>query len=118
MSTNEPEEDSHPLSDSSDTAAVSEAPVRTVMVNVVLLFVAAVLYDFAVGGAVSMLGAFVLKEPLSWTATQVILQYVYLCIFIYLFGQADFPISVFSSLSLSPCCVSLCSLVMGTQQAV
>ncbi|XP_054896190.1 thymic stromal cotransporter homolog [Poeciliopsis prolifica] len=39
--------------------------------NVVLLFAAAFLYDFAVGGAVEVLGPFVLKSPLSWTATQV-----------------------------------------------
>uniref|UniRef100_A0A096LUZ3 Solute carrier family 46 member 2 n=1 Tax=Poecilia formosa TaxID=48698 RepID=A0A096LUZ3_POEFO len=41
------------------------------MVNVVLLFAAAFLYDFAVGGAIEVLGSFVLKSPLSWTATQV-----------------------------------------------
>uniref|UniRef100_A0A3Q1GEW4 Solute carrier family 46 member 2 n=1 Tax=Acanthochromis polyacanthus TaxID=80966 RepID=A0A3Q1GEW4_9TELE len=46
-------------------------PPKINKVNVVLLFVAAFLYDFAVGGAVGILGAFVLKEPLSWTATQV-----------------------------------------------
>uniref|UniRef100_A0A3Q0T907 Solute carrier family 46 member 2 n=1 Tax=Amphilophus citrinellus TaxID=61819 RepID=A0A3Q0T907_AMPCI len=40
-------------------------------VNVALLFVAAILYDFAVGGAVEVLGAFVLKAPLSWDATLV-----------------------------------------------
>ncbi|TNM91860.1 hypothetical protein fugu_018872 [Takifugu bimaculatus] len=28
-------------------------------------------YDFAVGGAVEILGVFVVKEPLSWTAAQV-----------------------------------------------
>ncbi|KAK5851821.1 hypothetical protein PBY51_023345 [Eleginops maclovinus] len=48
-----------------------EAPVERNMVNVALLFVAAVLYVSAVGGGVEILGPFVLKEPLSWTATQV-----------------------------------------------
>ncbi|XP_008422090.1 thymic stromal cotransporter homolog [Poecilia reticulata] len=41
------------------------------VVNVALLFAAAFLYDFAVGGAVEVLGSFVLKSPLSWTAAQV-----------------------------------------------
>ncbi|KAM6975408.1 solute carrier family 46 member 2 [Tautogolabrus adspersus] len=40
-------------------------------VNVALLFGAAVLYLSAVGGAIEILGIFVLKEPLNWTATQV-----------------------------------------------
>lgn len=41
------------------------------LVNMALLFIAAVLYSGAVGGAVQMLGVFVVKEPLSWTATEV-----------------------------------------------
>ncbi len=48
-----------------------EAPAGINMVNVVLLFAAAMLYDFAVGGAVDILSVFVLKEPLSWSAKQV-----------------------------------------------
>ncbi|KAK1884327.1 Thymic stromal cotransporter protein [Dissostichus eleginoides] len=48
-----------------------EAPAGRNMVNVALLFVAAMLYFSAVGGGVEILGAFVLKEPLSWSATQV-----------------------------------------------
>ncbi|XP_010769907.1 thymic stromal cotransporter homolog [Notothenia coriiceps] len=48
-----------------------EAPVGRNMVNVALLFVAAMLYVSAVGGAIEILGPFVLKEPLSWSATQV-----------------------------------------------
>lgn len=49
----------------------AEAPVGVNKTNVALLFVAAVLYTSAVGGAVEILGPFVMKEPLSWTATQV-----------------------------------------------
>lgn len=48
-----------------------EAPASINVVNVVLLFAAAMLYDFAVGGAINILSVFVLKEPLSWNATQV-----------------------------------------------
>lgn len=77
MSTNEPDEDSHILSDSSDSAAVSQAPAGINKVTVALLFVAAVVYSAAVGGAMEVLGAFVLKQPLSWTATQVIPHRVY-----------------------------------------
>lgn len=51
--------------------AAPAAPPTTNMVNVALLFMAAFLYDFAVGGAIEILGSFVLKAPLSWTATQV-----------------------------------------------
>ncbi|XP_054613577.1 thymic stromal cotransporter homolog [Dunckerocampus dactyliophorus] len=40
-------------------------------VNVVLLFAAAVLYTSSVGGAVEILGIFVIKEPLHWNAAQV-----------------------------------------------
>ncbi|XP_070707106.1 solute carrier family 46 member 2 [Pempheris klunzingeri] len=48
-----------------------EAPAEKNMVNMVLLFVAAILYVSAVGGGVEILAVFVLKEPLSWTAAQV-----------------------------------------------
>ncbi|XP_042372336.1 thymic stromal cotransporter homolog, partial [Plectropomus leopardus] len=41
------------------------------MVNVALLFVAAILYVSAEVGAVEILAVFVLKAPLSWNATQV-----------------------------------------------
>lgn len=66
MSNKEPEENSHLLSHTPDNA-----PAGKNMANVVLLFLAAILYDFAVGGAVEILGSFVMKAPLSWTATQV-----------------------------------------------
>ncbi|CAJ1071162.1 thymic stromal cotransporter homolog [Xyrichtys novacula] len=53
----------------------SEGPVQALVginkVNVALLFVAAVLYISAALGSMDILGVFVLKAPLSWTATQV-----------------------------------------------
>lgn len=49
----------------------SEVPTERNLINVVLLVTAAVLYSSSVGGAVNVLGAFVLKEPLSWDAKQV-----------------------------------------------
>lgn len=64
----EPEEECQLLPSSADPV---EAPARINKGNVLLLFTAAVLYDSAVVGAVDMLGAFEMKEPLSWTATQV-----------------------------------------------
>ncbi|XP_030291234.1 thymic stromal cotransporter homolog [Sparus aurata] len=66
----EPEQDANVLSRASSDVTV-EAPARVDRVNVVLLFVAAVLYASAVGGAMEILAVFVMKEPLSWTATQV-----------------------------------------------
>ncbi|XP_017265996.1 thymic stromal cotransporter homolog [Kryptolebias marmoratus] len=65
------EENYHLLSHASRNAHVFEAPAGTNKLNLVLLFAAAFLYDFAVGGAVEILGSFVLKAPLSWTAAQV-----------------------------------------------
>ncbi|GAA6224639.1 thymic stromal cotransporter homolog [Lates japonicus] len=71
VSDREPEENCHLLSHTPDNPAVVEAPAGINMVNVVMLFMAAILYDFAVGGAVEILGVFVMKEPLSWSATQI-----------------------------------------------
>ncbi|XP_030598209.1 thymic stromal cotransporter homolog [Archocentrus centrarchus] len=71
VSNREPEEKHHLLSHASTNTPVVEAPIGINKVNVALLFVAAILYDFAVGGAVEVLGAFVLKAPLSWDATLV-----------------------------------------------
>ncbi|XP_003444482.2 thymic stromal cotransporter homolog [Oreochromis niloticus] len=71
VSNGEPKEDRHLLLHVSTNAPVVEAPVEINRVNVALLFVAAILYDFAVGGAIEVLGAFVLKAPLSWNATLV-----------------------------------------------
>lgn len=48
-----------------------DAPARTNKVNVLLLLLAAIFYSAAVSGAVDILGVFVVKEPLSWTAAQV-----------------------------------------------
>lgn len=48
-----------------------DVPIKKNITNVALLFAAAVLYSSAVGGAVEILGSFVLKEPLSWNAKQV-----------------------------------------------
>ncbi|KAM9426832.1 solute carrier family 46 member 2 [Pholidichthys leucotaenia] len=56
---------------STNTSAEDDAPAGRNKVNMALLFAAAVLYDFAVAGAVEILGSFVLKSPLSWDATQV-----------------------------------------------
>ncbi|XP_026194822.1 thymic stromal cotransporter homolog [Anabas testudineus] len=67
VSNPEVEENHHLLSHTS----AFKAPAGKNMLNVVLLFVAAILYDFAVGGAVEILGPFVLKPPLSWTPAQV-----------------------------------------------
>lgn len=68
----EPEQDADVLSHVSSDVTV-EAPARIDRVNVVLLFAAAALYASAVGGAIEILAVFVMKEPLSWTATQVTL---------------------------------------------
>uniref|UniRef100_A0A1A8MGN1 Solute carrier family 46, member 2 n=2 Tax=Nothobranchius pienaari TaxID=704102 RepID=A0A1A8MGN1_9TELE len=65
------EENYHLLSHATRNTRMDVSPAGTNIVNLVLLFAAAFLYDFAVGGAIGMLGPFVLKSPLSWTATQV-----------------------------------------------
>ncbi|XP_032395550.1 thymic stromal cotransporter homolog [Etheostoma spectabile] len=66
----EPEDNCH-LLPPAYSEAPAQAPLGKNLVNVVLLFAAAILYDFAVGGAIEILGSFVLKEPLNWSATQV-----------------------------------------------
>lgn len=40
-------------------------------INIALLFVSGILYDIAVAGGMEMLGAYVLKDPLNWGATEV-----------------------------------------------
>uniref|UniRef100_A0A3B3TYE6 Solute carrier family 46 member 2 n=1 Tax=Poecilia latipinna TaxID=48699 RepID=A0A3B3TYE6_9TELE len=67
----DPEESYHLLTHASRYTRLAGCFTGINMVNVVLLFAAAFLYDFAVGGAIEVLGSFVLKSPLSWTATQV-----------------------------------------------
>lgn len=47
--------------------------------NVVLLFLAAMLYVASVGGAMEVLAVYVIKEPLSWSATQVTFFFYRLC---------------------------------------
>ncbi|XP_055010037.1 thymic stromal cotransporter homolog [Boleophthalmus pectinirostris] len=49
----------------------SEPPIQKNLPNIILLFISAILYSSAVGGAINVLGAFVMKEPLSWDAKQV-----------------------------------------------
>ncbi|XP_051906244.1 thymic stromal cotransporter homolog [Hippocampus zosterae] len=66
----EPEECSPLLPDSS-AGVPAETFKRKNMVNVVLLFSAAILYGSSVGGAMEILGVFVMKEPLNWNAAQV-----------------------------------------------
>ncbi|KAE8284915.1 Thymic stromal cotransporter-like protein Solute carrier family 46 member 2 [Larimichthys crocea] len=64
------DEDCQVFSQASSDVPVA-TPARINRVNLALLFAAAVLYSAAVGGAIEILGAFVMKEPLSWSATQV-----------------------------------------------
>lgn len=40
-------------------------------INIALLFVGGILYDISVAGGMEMLGAYVLKDPLNWGATEV-----------------------------------------------
>ncbi|CAL1569836.1 unnamed protein product [Knipowitschia caucasica] len=48
-----------------------DRPIQRNLPNISLLFIAAIFYTSSVGGAINVLGAYVLKEPLSWNATQV-----------------------------------------------
>ncbi|CAK6954705.1 thymic stromal cotransporter homolog [Scomber scombrus] len=66
----EPDEDGHILSPTNGNVA-TQAPAGKNMVNMVLLFAAAIMYTSAVGGAMEVLGSFVLKAPLNWNAKQV-----------------------------------------------
>lgn len=66
----EPEEHTPLLPDSS-AGVPTETSKRKNTVNVVLLFSTAILYGSSVGGAVEILGVFVIKEPLNWNAAQV-----------------------------------------------
>ena len=88
--------------------AVAEAPGGINKVNIVLLFAAAFLYDFAVGGAMEILGVFVLKEPLSWTAAQV--TFTNFCLVSFYLLVFSHPFTVF-------CSLSSCRSVTGTQPA-
>ncbi|KAF7662931.1 hypothetical protein LDENG_00222620 [Lucifuga dentata] len=70
LSSKEPEE-GHPLIPQVSDEIPADAPAKKNMMNIVLLFTAAILYDVAVGGAMEILVSFVMKEPLNWDATQV-----------------------------------------------
>ncbi|NXP68113.1 TSCOT protein, partial [Chloropsis cyanopogon] len=47
------------------------APVSPLKLIIILLFVAAILYDLAVVGAMNVLPLFLLREPLSWNAVEI-----------------------------------------------
>ncbi|NXY60039.1 TSCOT protein, partial [Callaeas wilsoni] len=47
------------------------APVSPSKLIIILLFVAAILYDLAVAGAMNVLPLFLLREPLSWNAVEI-----------------------------------------------
>ncbi|NWH34919.1 TSCOT protein, partial [Chloropsis hardwickii] len=47
------------------------APVSPSKLIIILLFVAAILYDLAVVGAMNVLPLFLLREPLSWNAVEI-----------------------------------------------
>ncbi|XP_065717450.2 solute carrier family 46 member 2 [Patagioenas fasciata] len=49
----------------------SSTPVSPSKLTIVMLFVAAILYDLAVAGAMNVLPLFLLREPLSWNAVQI-----------------------------------------------
>ncbi|KAM9841149.1 solute carrier family 46 member 2 isoform 2-T2 [Aulostomus maculatus] len=66
----ESEDNSHLISPIPDDAAV-ETCVGINRINVFLLFSAATLYVSSVGGAMEILGFFVMREPLNWNAVQV-----------------------------------------------
>ncbi|XP_049593216.1 solute carrier family 46 member 2 [Syngnathus scovelli] len=64
------QEESSPLLPHSNSGP-PEMFSRKNTVNVILLFSAAILYGSSVGGAIEILGIFVIKEPLHWNVTQV-----------------------------------------------
>ncbi|KAK2521503.1 solute carrier family 46 member 2 [Columba livia] len=49
----------------------SSTPVSPSKLTIIMLFVAAILYDLAVVGAMNVLPLFLLREPLSWNAVQI-----------------------------------------------
>ncbi|NXR16006.1 TSCOT protein, partial [Semnornis frantzii] len=57
---------------SSQTSLSSKsAPISPSKLTIIMLFVAAILYDIAVVGAMNVLPLFLLREPLSWNAVQI-----------------------------------------------
>ncbi|NWQ78065.1 TSCOT protein, partial [Columbina picui] len=49
----------------------SSTPVSPSKLTIIMLFVAAILYDLAVVGAMNVLPLFLLREPLSWNAVEI-----------------------------------------------
>ncbi|NXL63231.1 TSCOT protein, partial [Chordeiles acutipennis] len=49
----------------------SSTPVTPSKLTIIMLFVAAILYDLAVVGAMNVLPLFLLREPLSWNAVEI-----------------------------------------------
>uniref|UniRef100_A0A8C3PP57 Solute carrier family 46 member 2 n=1 Tax=Calidris pygmaea TaxID=425635 RepID=A0A8C3PP57_9CHAR len=49
----------------------SSTPISPSKLIIIMLFVAAILYDLAVVGAMNVLPLFLLREPLSWNAVQI-----------------------------------------------
>ncbi|NXG08936.1 TSCOT protein, partial [Sakesphorus luctuosus] len=60
-----------PAGSSQPSEGSSSTPVSPSRLTIILLFVAAILYDFAVAGAMNVLPLFLLKEPLSWNAVEI-----------------------------------------------
>ncbi|XP_030367525.1 thymic stromal cotransporter homolog [Strigops habroptila] len=53
------------------TESSSSTPVSPSKLIIIMLFVAAILYDLAVVGAMNVLPLFLFREPLSWNAVQI-----------------------------------------------
>ncbi|NXC49751.1 TSCOT protein, partial [Penelope pileata] len=49
----------------------NQAPITPSKLIIIMLFVAAILYDLAVVGAMNVLPLFLIREPLSWNAVQI-----------------------------------------------
>ncbi|NXE10836.1 TSCOT protein, partial [Lophotis ruficrista] len=58
-------------SSSQPTESSSSTPVSPSKLIVIMLFVAAILYDLAVVGAMNVLPLFLLRKPLSWNAVEI-----------------------------------------------
>ncbi|KAM6363261.1 solute carrier family 46 member 2 [Pluvialis apricaria] len=56
---------------SQPSESTTSTPVSPSKLIIIMLFVAAILYDLAVVGAMNVLPLFLLREPLSWNAVQI-----------------------------------------------
>ncbi|NWI52277.1 TSCOT protein, partial [Calyptomena viridis] len=56
---------------SQSSESITSAPVSPSKLTIILLFVAAILYDLAVVGAMNVLPLFLLRKPLSWNAVEI-----------------------------------------------